>query len=182
MKFFILFASFISFFVNTQAQVFIAKGAEIKFFSKTPMEDINAKSKAAGAALNLETKKVFVSVKMTSFVFPNALMQEHFNENYMESEKYPTAIFDGTIVDDKNQDLTKNGTYNVNVKGTLTLHGVIKEYNTPIKIEVLDGKIVGDCAFKVKLVDHKIEIPTMVIQNIAEVIDVSIHAIFEQKK
>lgn len=162
--------------------VYLTNAAEIKFFSKSPLEDISADSKNVGAAINLKTRKVVFSLKVTTFKFENSLMQEHFNENYIESDKFPTAKFEGTIVDDKNQDLTKDGVYDLKVKGILNIHGVEKEYNIPIKLEVEQGKVIGSCKFMVKVADHNIKIPSMVVKNIAEEVELTVNAIMEPKK
>ncbi len=162
--------------------VWLGTAAEISFFSKTAIENIEAKSKVVGAAMNLANKSLFFKVKNTTFKFPKALMEEHFNENYMESEKYPTSEFKGTIVDSTNSDLTKNGTYSVWVVGKLTIHGVTKDYKTRATFTTKDGKIRGVASFRVRLDDHKIERPSVVAQSLAETIDVSVDVTFEPQK
>ena len=124
------------------------------------------------AVVNPDTRKFAFSVPIESFQFAKSLMQEHFNENYMESEKYPNGTFKGEIVEAV--DLLKNGTHNVNVKGKLTIHGVEQERTIPATIDIKGKEMTINSKFKVKLVDHKIEIPQVVISNIAEVIDVTV--------
>lgn len=106
-------------------------------------------------------------------------MQEHFNENYMESDTYPVSEFKGKIIDPV--DFSKPGTYNVAVKGNLQIHGVTKTYQTQAKITVTANAVTASTAFRVKLEDHKIKIPTIVIAKIAEVVDVKINAVYPSK-
>jgi YceI-like domain len=168
---------------TSQAQdVWMGTTNEISFFSKTAIEDIVAKSTSLVAAMNIKTKKIFFKVKNTSFIFPKALMQEHFNENYMESEKYPFSDFNGVLIDSANTDLTKDGAHEMWVAGKLNIHGVTKEYKTKVSFFTKDGKIRGVANFKVRLDDHKIERPSLVAQSLAEVIDIKVDCTFEVSK
>jgi hypothetical protein len=151
-------------------QLYSTQAGETNFFSETPVENISASNKTVGAILNTSTNEVAVSMKMTAFDFPNKLMQEHFNENYMESEKFPTGVFKGKIVEVI--DFAKNGTYDVTAKGQLTLHGVAQARDLKGKLTVENQKITLVCDFVVKLVDHKIDVPKLVFAKIAEVISV----------
>jgi hypothetical protein len=152
------------------AQLYATQSGETSFFSETPIENITATSKTVGAIINTQTGEIAVSMKITSFDFPNKLMQEHFNENYLESTKFPTATFKGKI--QETIDYRKNGTYNVTTKGVLTVHGVAqnREFKGKIVIDAL--KVTLTSEFDVKLVDHNIEIPKLVFAKIAEVIKV----------
>lgn len=162
------------------SQIWVAKNAYVRFFSKTPIEDIEGITKTGSSALNAKTGKIIFKVSMTSFKFEKALMQEHFNENYMESDKFPTGDFDGQILD--LPDLSKNGEYSVKIKGSFTIHGVKKEREIPATLVVSDGKMSGKASFKVKCVDHNIEIPKLVVKNIAEDLDVTIQVEYAPKK
>ena len=104
-------------------------------------------------------------------------MQEHFNENYLESDKYPYAEFSGQLITDS--DWTKAGTHTVTVQGTLTLHGISRPYKVSAVITAGPESIQATCSFKVKLEDHKIERPRLVFQNIAEIIDVKVSALYK---
>ena len=96
MRYFILFAiCLIGWSAN--AQLFTTQTGEVSFFSKTPMEDIDAVNKQVGSIINSENNEVAVQIRVTNFIFPNKLMQEHFNENYLETDKYPSATFKGKI-------------------------------------------------------------------------------------
>jgi len=160
--------------------IFICKNGNAAFFSEAPMENIDAKSDNMGSALNIKTKKMVFKVKMQTFQFKRALMQEHFNENYIESDKFPYTIFDGTIKEDL--DLAQDGIYEVNVEGTLTIHGVTKDRTIPGTLTVKDGKITGKSEFWIKVADHEIEIPSMLMKNIAEEVLVKIDLVYTPKE
>lgn len=162
------------------AQVYKSTESKVDFKSTTPMEDIEAENKKAKAAVRVKDKLVMVQIKIISFKFEKPLMEEHFNEKYMETEKYPNASFNGNIVEDV--DLTKDGTYEVNVKGKLKIHGVEQERTLKGTIVVANGKLDLKTSFKVKLKDHKIKVPKVVVANIAEVIDVNAHFVCESSK
>jgi hypothetical protein len=155
---------------TTFGQLYSTQSGETSFFSETPLENISGINKTVGGILNTSTKEIAVSMKMSAFDFPNKLMQEHFNENYMESDKFPTGVFKGKIVEAI--DLTQNGSYDITAKGQLTLHGVTQPRELKGKITVENQKITLVSNFDVKLVDHKIDIPKVVFAKIAEVIAV----------
>src|SRR6476661_3108538 len=108
------------------AQKYYTKNGTISFFSSTSMEDIKADNSQVMSVLNTENGDMQFSVLVKSFHFQKALMEEHFNENYMESEKFPKASFKGTVADISKVNFSKDGVYNVNVSGDLTIHGVTK--------------------------------------------------------
>lgn len=164
---------------NKYANTYSCTGGLIHFFSKTPLENIEATSQKAVCVLNTETKKVYAKVQMTTFTFPKRLMQEHFNENYMESDKYPFGILDAVIVD--NLDFTKNGTYPVTLKGTFEVHGIKQDREIPGQLTIANGQPYRATAvFNVKLADHQIKIPQAVILKIAEEIKVDVDFLFEK--
>jgi hypothetical protein len=144
----------------------------VRFFSSTPVEDIEAENKASLGVLDTKTGNFSVRVPITEFKFKSTLMEDHFNENYMESEKYPNATFKGVIKDALN--LGKDGVYKVTAEGDFETHGVVQKRQIPITITVAKGVITYASEFKVKLEDHQIKIPTVVFAKIAEVIDVKL--------
>jgi len=154
--------------------IYSCKNTTLSFFSATPMEDIDAITSKGVSAINVKTGAVYFKVAVNTFKFKKSLMEEHFNENYLESDKYPTAEFKGKITD--NIDLHKDGTYNVTVEGTLNMHGVDKVYREKATITVLGGKPTAESKFNVRLVDHKIKVPTLVVKNIAETVEVTVKA------
>ncbi len=165
---------------NAHAQLFVTPAAKIDFFSKTPVEDIEAHSDNGVAILNTKTGELAFQVINTSFHFPNKLMEEHFNEKYMESEKFPKSSFKGKI--NETIDYTKDGTHNVTVTGTLNIHGVEQARTITGKVIIANGTIQLISDFKVKVADHKIEIPKLVLAKIAEEINVTVNATLAPKK
>jgi polyisoprenoid-binding protein YceI len=153
---------------------FFTKSGKASFYSSTSIEDIEATNKSVTSVLDASTGKIEFSMLIKSFEFEKALMEEHFNENYMESEKYPKATFKGDISNMKDIDLKKDGTYDAKVKGKLTIHNVTKEVEETAKFTVKDGKISAKCDFKIKLKDYGIEDPTMIGKKIAEDISIKI--------
>ena len=177
----ILMAVSIAAFAGTDkfADSYICDNGMAHFFASTPFENISPISNTAVCVLNTKTKKVVAKVRMTSFVFANGLMQEHFNENYIESEKFPYGILDAEIVE--NLDYTKDGVYDVTLKGTLDVHGVKKDRDIKGKLTIKNGQPFSATAdFEVKLVDHNIKIPTAVIAKIAEVVKVDVSFNFKK--
>lgn len=155
---------------SANAQLFTTQSGEISFFSKTPMEDIDAVNKQVGSIINSANNEVAVQMRVTNFIFPNKLMQEHFNENYLETDKYPSATFKGKIKE--SIDLKVPGTYAVTAAGTATIHGVSR----PVELKgtlVSTGKTLAlTCQFDIHLDEYKIDIPKIVFAKIAEVIKV----------
>ncbi|MBI3501568.1 MAG: YceI family protein [Bacteroidetes bacterium] len=170
--FFLAATLFFSFFCR--AQIYTGKSYEISFFSHGPIEDIAATSKSAQVMLNTAKNEIAVKVTIKGFEFEKKLMQEHFNEKYMESDKFPYATFSGKIKD--TIDYKKDGVYKVSVTGKLNIHGVEKERTIPGTITVKGGEITIDSKFPVALKDHNIEIPSLVTQNIAEIVETKINS------
>ena len=161
--------------------IFISKDGKISFFSKAPLEDINPLSDKLASVLNTKTKKIIFSVNIkTLHGFNAALQEEHFNEKYMHSDKYSKATFKGEIQDDVN--LTQPGTYNVKAKGILDIHGVEQERTIDGVITVEEGKINLKAKFKVEVADHKVKIPKLVWEKVAEVVDVTIDITYLPKE
>lgn len=160
--------------VGTQAQSkYFTRNGHVKFFSSTPMEDIEAVNNGAISVLDTESGAVEVSMLNKSFEFEKALMQEHFNENYMESDKFPKSAFKGSIADFDPSTL-KEGVHQVTMVGKLTIHGVTREISVPVTLNVSGKTIKGTTTFKVKPEDYDIKIPNMVRDNIAKEIEITI--------
>ena len=165
--------------LSASAQQFVAKTGKVHFFSATSMENIEATTNSAVCALNTTSKKVVVKIKNTSFKFKDGLMQEHFNENYMESDKHEYSTLDGVIVE--NIDFTKDGVYDVTIKGTFDIHGVKVEKEVKGKLTIKNGVPVnGTAKFDVKLADHKIKIPSLLGANISESVAVDVDFNYEK--
>lgn len=152
------------------AQLYFTQTGKTSFFSKTPLEDISAVNSTVSSILNTATNDIAVRMNINQFRFPNRLMEEHFNENYLESEKFPAATFKGKIAE--KIDFTKEGTYDVTAKGVMMIHGVSKEKVLTGKLTVGKDNISIDTNFEIALVDYKIDVPKLVWEKIAEKIAV----------
>ncbi|MEO6669472.1 MAG: YceI family protein [Ferruginibacter sp.] len=166
---------------SVQAQRYYTKNGSISFLSKTAMEDIKADNNQVMSVLNTQTGELRFSLLIKSFHFQKALMEEHFNENYMESSKFPKASFAGTITDASRIDFNKDGIYKVNVDGDLTMHGVTKKVSSIGTVTINAGKISADSEFPIKIADYNISVPKLVKDNIAETINIKVHCNFDQK-
>jgi polyisoprenoid-binding protein YceI len=162
-----LFTFFLLLSFNTLlfSQKLITREGLIKFEGETPLEKIDAVSDQAASVLSLDTRELVFRVLVKSFVFPKALMQEHFNENYAESDTYPNAIFKGKIVEDI--DFSTPGTYDVSIKGSMTFHGVEREIETPAQIIVKKSSVSLSSRFTMAPEDYGIKIPSAVRDKIA---------------
>jgi polyisoprenoid-binding protein YceI len=155
-------------------QRYITKNGHIKFYSETPMESIEAHNRQVNSVLDIATGDFVFKVLMKSFEFEKALMQEHFNENYVESDKYPNATFKGKVANLNDLDLTKDGQHEAVIEGELTIHGETQNIQTTGTFDVAGNVINGTSVFMVKPEDYKIKIPNTVMNNIAEEIEVTV--------
>ncbi len=153
---------------------YFTKEGHISFHSETKIETIEAENYKATSILDVSTGQLEFKVLIKAFEFEKALMQEHFNENYMESDEYPKSNFKGKITNIADVDFATDGTYDVAVTGDLTIHGVTNTVETAGKIIVEGGEIKAASNFVVKPADYKINIPTVVVDNIAEEITVKV--------
>ena len=156
------------------AQKYITKNGYISFYSSTPVEDIEAHNRQVNAALDISTGDIVFKVLIKSFEFEKALMQEHFNENYMESHKFPNAVFKGKVANAAQISFDKDGEYAAEIEGELTIHGVTNKVSEQGTFTVKDGQIWGMSAFKVLLEDYDIKVPKAVVNNIAESIEIKV--------
>jgi hypothetical protein len=157
------------------AQKYMTKAGTINFSSDTPMEKIAAVNHQVNSALDFTTGNFVFKVLIRGFEFEKALMQEHFNENYMESEKFPNSTFNGKITTIKDVNLAKDGVYKVVAEGDLTLHGVTNKVKINGTLEVKGGKVLGKATFDVAPKDYNITIPKAVIKNISEAIQIDVN-------
>ena len=162
-------------FVAQAQERYFTRTGYIAFFSETPMENIEAHNYKVTSVWDASTGAVEFAALIKAFEFEKALMQEHFNENYMESNTFPKATFKGTFSGVTADQLKKPGTYTVEVKGDLTMHGVTKPVATTGTIVVdQEGKVKAESTFVVSPEDHEIEIPGMVRDKIAKEIQVQV--------
>jgi polyisoprenoid-binding protein YceI len=157
------------------AQLYSVKKGSIYFRSDAPLELITAKSDELRGKFDVSKKMFAFAVNITSFAgFNSPLQKEHFNENYMESNLYPTASFSGKIIEDIN--FTTDGTYSIRAKGNLTVHGVVQERIIKVELTIKDGKINVASNFTVLLSEHNIPIPKVVHEKLASEIKVEVKA------
>lgn len=176
MKYFYLLAFITVFSSSTFAQKFESSKSYIKFYSSAPMEDIEATNETVQSILDLDKGEMVYAVKIKDFQFEKSLMQEHFNENYLESEKYPKSTFSGVIKDWNKQE----GEQEVTVSGKLSIHGITKDVEITGKINYSGDKATVFSKFTVELKDYKVKIPKALFYNIAENVEVTVD--FEYKK
>jgi polyisoprenoid-binding protein YceI len=158
---------------STQAQKYFTKTGHISFFSSTAMEDIEAHNYKANAVLDAATGAMEFAVLIKGFEFKKALMQEHFNENHMESEKFPKATFKGSITNIKDVNFKKDGEYKVSVTGDLTIHGETKKVTTNGVFRVKAGVVSAFAEFNVALDDYKIKKHPALAKSIKVTVDLS---------
>lgn len=157
-------------------KIFQTTNARIEFFSSAPVEDIRAFSDR-GIVVFSSSGEISFKVPIRSFNFPKSLMQEHFNENYMESDKFPSASFKGRI--DAQPDLSKVGDQPVTLQGVLEIHGVKQSRKIFAILSIKEGVINLKSNFEVTCADHQIKIPRIFWKNIAEVVLVEVNANFK---
>lgn len=163
------------------AQVYYTKNGNISFFSKTMMENIDAENNQVLSVLDIQTGSIQFSLLNNAFHFPKAKMEDDFNENYIESNKYPRSTFKGTIMDIQKINFASDGIYKVNVTGDLTVHGITKNISAPGTITIKNGMVSASSSFNILLKDYKIDVPSIVFNKIAESIKVNIDCHYQKK-
>jgi hypothetical protein len=175
--------SVIAFASAAQAQDrYFTKTGKVEFVSKAPLEDIEATNKTVAAVLDTKSGALQFSMQMKGFEFEKALMQQHFNDNYAESDKYPKAEFRGAIANNAAVNYSKDGSYPVTVKGKLTLHNVTKDVEVPGTIKIGGGKVDAASTFNIRLSDYKIAIPSAVKDKISNNIKIVVDTKLEPLK
>lgn len=160
--------------------LYTCKNAHITLFSKALIEDIKATTSAGVSVYNATTGELDLSIPISTFQFEKAFMQQHFNSDYMESDKYPKAVFKGKI--QEHMDVAKDGTYPVNVAGDLTIHGVTQKRTIQGSVTIKNGIISMASEFMVKCADHSIDIPQILFYHIAESIKITVSATYNPYK
>jgi polyisoprenoid-binding protein YceI len=176
---FILFL-FLSF--RGTGQDFLTKNGKVSFFSSTALENIEASNNQVLSVINTKTGEMAFSILIKGFLFKKALMQEHFNEEYLESEKFPKSTFKGTLSGIGKLNLTRNGVYPVTVTGILEIHGVSKKMSGSGTLTVRDGTLSAASEFTVLLADYNIVIPKMVENSISPKIKIMVNCDYLPKK
>jgi len=167
--------------LTAKSQVYYTKNGNISFFSKSVIQDIEAENNQVISVLNTQTGELQFSLLSNAFHFPKAKMEEDFNENYIESNKYPRSTFKGKITNLNEVQFSKDGSYKANVTGNLTIHGVTKNITTPATISVKNGNVSGTATFHILVKDYKIEIPSIVSNKVAENIEIKVNCNYQKK-
>jgi len=154
------------------AQQFLSKDGRVTFFSKAPIEDIQALNTKLSAVIDLSTGEFAFQLKIQDFIFPNSLMQEHFNESYLESHLFPLSNFVGFIEPISELKLKQNQTLKVN--GTMLIHGVSKDLQMSVSLQYLNNELILYSTFDIELADFEIDIPKLMMYKIAEVVQVRV--------
>jgi polyisoprenoid-binding protein YceI len=162
--------------LTASADKYFTRTGQISFYSDATMEKIEAHNRAMGVLMNTETNNLKFSVLIKSFVFDKKLMQEHFNENYLESDKYPKSKFNGTIKGLSKVNFKKNGKYPVRVSGKLSIHGKTKAISQSGFITIKNGSPTLSSTFKVLLSDYGVKIPSAVKNKISKDVKITLKA------
>lgn len=175
MKFKVLLFAWILFYpLILIGQTYFTDKGFISFFSSAPLEDIKAENFRVSSLINLKTGRMVFRVPIRAFEFDKSLMRTHFNEEFMETDKFPSGEFEGNIKNIENMDLTVKGLHNVTVVGKLTIKGITQDVEIEGTLEVLDEKIIGNSVFTVILEDYDIKRPSVLRRNIAEEVEVTV--------
>jgi polyisoprenoid-binding protein YceI len=166
--------------IHAQDKYFTKNGTiTIDATTNASLEIVRAVNRTARAVLDTKTGNLLFVIYMKGFEFQKALMQEHFNETYIESDKYPKADFKGQVIDISSVDLTKEGTYTVSVKGTLSMHGNSNPVETKGTLQVKNGKVIANSTFQITLKDYKISIPGLVADKISKTAAITVDCTLE---
>jgi polyisoprenoid-binding protein YceI len=169
-------------FSQAIAQTYITRNGTITFFSDAPLENIEAVNRQVNCALDASTGELAFRVLMRSFTFEKALMQEHFNDNFVESHKYPNATFQGTIKDFSEIDFSSDGVYEVEVQGDLTIKDVTRNITEKGTLTINSGEVIAESVFIVRPEDYNISIPSRFVRNISQEIEVRVNAKLQKRQ
>ena len=158
----------------TYAQRYVTKNGFISFYSTAPLENIEADNNQVDCALDTQSGVFVVKALMRAFIFEKALMQEHFNEDYVQSSKYPNAFFSGKVQNLKDINFSKPGTYPAIISGKLTIRGVTNPVTAKGTFTVASGTINGNAKFPIKIGDYGISIPAPVMGKIAKTVTITV--------
>jgi len=164
-----------------QKKLFTRTG-KVVFYSKAPLEDIKAINNQVSCIYDVESNRIIAKVLIKAFKFDKALMQKHFNENYLESDKFPKASFKGKIININKDDFKSDWNKKLEFDGSLTLHGITKKIKKPVQINVKNGIMKVNCVFYVSLKDYEIKIPSTVINNVSEKVKIDVNLVLNELK
>jgi hypothetical protein len=161
--------------------LYAADSGVVTFRSEAPQELISATSRSLHGLIDTDKRTFAFRIPMRSFKgFNSGLQREHFNENYVESEKFPEATFRGKIIEQI--DFTKDGKYTVRAKGIMSIHGIEQERIIKSDVTIQNGKIHVESKFFVLITDHDIKVPKVVHDKVASEIEVVMNADFKKKE
>lgn len=156
---------------------FYTKAGRVSFYSTTPVENIEAINKSVVVLLDSKSGDLQFAVLMKGFEFKKALMQEHFNKDYVESDKFPRATFKGQLTNNSTVNYQVDGTYPVTAKGQLTIHGITKDIETSGNVIVKDGRPIVSSVFNITVADYQISIPKLYRDNISKTLRVTVECV-----
>lgn len=174
-KFILIVSSFLLIHISFAQKRYFTKTGIVSFKAGTAVEDIDAINKSVTSIFDATSGQYEFALLVNGFEFRRALMQQHFNEDYMESDKYPKSTFKGKITDISKVNFQKDGTYPVTVKGILDIHGVKKEIETPGVFRVKGGNVSSTATFSILLADYNIEIPSLVKDKISKTVKITVN-------
>ncbi|MCP4311034.1 MAG: YceI family protein [Bacteroidetes bacterium] len=160
---------------SAAAQKYITKEGVCDIFSETSFFTIEATNKKVASILDASNGDIVASTLMRSFKYQEALVEEHFNENYMESHMYPKGVFKGKITNFSEVDLGKDGIYPITIEGELSLHGETNSLTTPGKLVVKGEIVTGTTEFEVSLAAYKIKVEEKYKDRIRDEIKIDLH-------
>jgi len=172
---------FLGFSCQLFAQKYLTRTGKVTMFSSTKLENFESFNNETSAVLDSKTGDAIVLVPIKSFKFESALMEEHFNENYLESDQYPKADFKGKITNISEVNFAKDGVYNVKASGKLTMHGVSNDINILGTVTVKGSAITAVSKFTINPNDYKIKIPKLMAGKVADQIEITVNCIMNQK-
>jgi polyisoprenoid-binding protein YceI len=161
-------------FLPASAQKYFTRDGKVSFTSDAPLEKIEAVNQKVASVLDAGSGNLEFAVLVKSFQFEKALMEEHFNENYLESGKYPKASFKGTVTNLDDIDFSKSGKYRAVVAGELEIHGVTKAVEVEATFAVGTGSVHASSVFEIAVADYNIEVPKVVRDNVAKVVQIHV--------
>lgn len=168
-------------FAQAQDKYF-TKSGKISFLSVAPLEDIEARHRSVACVLDIKTGSLQFAALVKGFEFENAEMQQHFNEDYLESHRFPRSEFKGQIVNNASVNYQKPGSYPVQVKGSLTIKGITKEVLTNGTLRIDGNNLQAAAAFNIHVADFNIKIPSLVKDKIAKTVKITVDTKLEPVK
>jgi hypothetical protein len=179
-KYWILIFFSIGFIANGFSQTYVTKNGMIRFHSDATLEKIEAVNRTVNVALLAPTGDFFFKVLIKSFNFEKAMMQEHFNEDYLESDKYPEATLLAKVTNLKDIDFNKEGTYPAVVEGKLTIHGQTQQVKQNGTFEIKNGTVTAKTKFTIPLADYNISVPNTLVNNISKSIEITVEVMMTE--